>query len=97
MEEPKPLTPIFDCLNFLLKYERESGDGMSPVAIKLGRVQRALLNAEKRSARGWMEIRSPSRDTQTHRMGTYSGLPVYVVDDQSLIEIVLEKDAVEEE
>lgn len=96
MEEVKAATPIADCIRAMVTHERDSRDGMSPVAIRLGRVQRSFLNGELRGVRGFKEIKCPNADQFDEQMGAYGGLPVYVVDEQSLIEIVLEKDAVEE-
>ncbi len=94
-EQPQP-TPVADCVAALVTYERESGDGMLPVSIRLGRAQRGLLNAELRGRRGFTEIRSPNRGEDAEPMGTLHRLPVYVVDDRSLIEIVLEKEPEDE-
>ncbi len=95
-EQPKP-TPVNDCLVALVAYERESGDGMLPVAIRLGRAERGLLNAELRGRRGFAEIASPNMGQDGEPMGTFARLPVYVVDDRSLIEIVLEKEPEKED
>lgn len=89
-------TPIADCLNALVMYERESGDGMMPVAIRLGRAERGLLNAELRGTRGFTEITAPNAGEYDQQQGTFRRLPVYVVDDRSLIEIVLEQESEED-
>lgn len=93
--EVKP-TPVADCVTAMVAYERETRDGLSPCAIRLGRVQRGMLNQEKRGARGYSEIVCPNMGEFDQQAGTYLGLPVYVVDDQSVIEIVLEKDKEED-
>lgn len=94
-EQPKP-TPINDAVAALVKFERESGDGMRPIAIRLGRTERGMLNEEMRGRRNFKEITSPDLGENDTVMGTFAGLPVFVVDDRSLIEIVLEKEPEED-
>lgn len=96
MEDPKPATPVADYIAAIVAHERSTQDGMSPYYIRLGRTQRGLLNEEKRGDRNYQEIKSPPFGGHGEPMGTLHGLPVFVVDDESVIEIVQKKDAEEE-
>lgn len=88
---PAVSTPFATCLDLILKYHAESHPENEVTGIRLGRIQRSLLNKEMRESnvKTFKAIRSPDADEHGKPTGFYHDIPVTVVDDRSIVEIVL--------
>lgn len=92
---PAASTPFATCIDLLISYQLETHPDTEITGIYLGRIQRSLLNKEMRASNSktFKAIRSPDADEQGKAMGSYRDIPIYVVDDRSIVEIVLKSDA----